>query len=107
MPATLDRGPGRDEPGKISGFGAHISESKMSEISLKLEFSTLKAVVVLFRLTGQSLQRSLEDGRIESHDRCAIFARWMRARRDLEEAEQLLLDLSLAEIPFVLNSAKS
>jgi len=61
----------------------------MSTIRLKLKISTLKAIVVLCRITGESLQRSFADECMEPHERRAIFAQWIRVRRNMEVAERL------------------
>ena len=79
-------------PETASGSGTLSLESDMSTIGLKLNISTLKAIVVLCRITGESLRRSFADERIESHERCAIFAQWIRVRWNMEVAERLLLD---------------
>lgn len=64
----------------------------MSTMRLNLKISTLKAIVVLCRITGESLQRSFADEHTEPHERRAIFAQWMRVRRNMEVAERMLLD---------------
>ncbi len=64
----------------------------MSTIKLTLNISILKAIVVLCRITGESLQRSFADEHTEPHERRAIFAQWLRVRRNMEVAERTLLD---------------
>jgi hypothetical protein len=49
MRDILDQGPDRDEPETTSRFDAQIPKSEMIEIGLKLEISTLKAIVALCR----------------------------------------------------------
>lgn len=64
----------------------------MSTIKLTLNISILKAIVVLCRITGESLQRSFEDECMEPHERRAIFAQWIRVRSNMELAERLLCE---------------
>ncbi len=80
--------------GKMSGIPKvwkRSSESDMSAIRLKVKISTLKEIVVLCRITGESLQRSFAAECMEAHERRAIFAEWMRVRWNMELAERLLL----------------
>jgi len=61
----------------------------MSTIKLTLNTSILKAIVVLCRITGELLQRLFANACMQPHERRAIFAEWMRVRRNMEVAERL------------------
>jgi hypothetical protein len=67
----------------------------MSTIKLTLNISILKAIVVLCRITGESLRRSFADEYMEPHERRAIFAQWIRVRWNMELAERLLCERAL------------
>jgi len=65
----------------------------MSTIKLTLNISILKAIVVLCRITGESLQRSFANECMQLHERRAIFAEWSRVRWNMDAAERLLWSL--------------
>jgi hypothetical protein len=62
----------------------------MDRFTLKLEVSTLRAIVRLCRITGDSLRSTFEDECMGQRDRRAIFARWSQARRISFEAQEAL-----------------
>lgn len=67
----------------------------MDTVMLKLEISTLRAIVALCQITGDSLRSSFEDECIDQEDRRAIFARWSQFRRMNFEAQEALDALPL------------
>jgi hypothetical protein len=62
----------------------------MSTITLTLKIFTLKGIVIVCRITGESLQRSFLDECMEPHERRAIFAQWIRVKWNMDLAERLL-----------------
>lgn len=58
----------------------------MDSLSLKLKISTLKTVVALSYVTGESLRTTFEHERLKPRERHAVFARWHQVRRDCDRA---------------------
>jgi len=62
----------------------------MDRFALKLKRLTLKAIVALCYVTGESLRRTFEYEHLEPHERRAVFARWNQVRRDCDMAKATL-----------------
>jgi hypothetical protein len=58
----------------------------MDNVRLKLKISTLKAVVALSYVAGDSLRTTFEYEGLKPHERRAVFARWHQVRRDGDRA---------------------
>ncbi len=65
----------------------------MDSVMLKLKISTLKAIVALCYVTGESLRRTFEYEYLEPRERRAVFARWHRVRGDSDMARAALESL--------------
>jgi hypothetical protein len=65
----------------------------MDSVTLKLKISTLKAIVALCYITGESLQRTFENEHLDPRERRAVFALWHRVRRDSDMARSALESL--------------
>jgi hypothetical protein len=79
-----------------SGFGAHFSWGLgMNTVMLNLETSTLRAVVALCRITGDSLRKTFEDEWTDQKERRAIFSRWSQVRQTSFQAQEALDALPL------------
>jgi hypothetical protein len=72
----------------------------MDSVTLNLKISTLKAIVALCYITGESLGRTIEHGHLEPRERRAVFARWRRVRRDSDMARAALESLIRHECGF-------
>ena len=65
----------------------------MDNVTMKLKISTLKAIVALCYVTGESLRRTFEHECLEPHERRTVFDRWHQVRRDSETARSALESL--------------
>jgi hypothetical protein len=54
----------------------------MDRVTLKLKRSTLKGIVALCYVTGESLRRTFEYEHLEPHERRDVFARWNQVTAD-------------------------
>ena len=66
------------------------AEVGLDTVRLKLKISTLKAIVALSCVSGQSLRASFEDECLLPDQRRAVFTRWSRVRHDSEIARTAL-----------------
>jgi hypothetical protein len=73
-------------------FGARRASigAGMDSVTLKLKILTLKVIVALSYVTGESLRRTFEHECLELHERRTVFARWHQVRRDCEAARSAL-----------------
>jgi len=69
----------------------------MDNVTLKLQISTLKAIVALCHVTGESLRQTFEHGHLEPNERRAVFVRWCQVRRDSGMAKAALEPLTRLE----------
>lgn len=69
----------------------------MDNVTLKLQISTLKAIVALCHVTGESLRQTFEHGRLEPNERRAVFVRWCQVRQDSDMAKAALEPLTRLE----------
>ena len=58
----------------------------MDSVRLKLKISTLKAVVALSCVSGESLRTTFEYGCLKPQERRAVFAQWHKVRQDSNSA---------------------
>jgi hypothetical protein len=74
----------------------------MENITLKLKVSTLKAILSLSCVTGESLRTTFEHECLGPHERRAVFARWHQVRQQSDRArvtlESLLCTMMAPEI---------
>ena len=69
----------------------------MDNFTLKLQISTLKAIVALCHMTGESLRQTFEHGHLEPNERRAVFVRWCQVRQDSDMAKAALEPLTRLE----------
>jgi hypothetical protein len=62
----------------------------VKRLMLGLEISTLRAIIAVCRLTGDSLRNSFENGSADADGRREIFARWQHVRQISVEAGETL-----------------
>jgi len=62
----------------------------MDNVTLKLQISTLKAIVALYDLTGESLRETFEHGHLKPSERRAVFVRWCQVRQNSDMAKAAL-----------------
>jgi len=67
----------------------------MDTAMLKLQILTLRAVVALCRITGDSLRKTFADEWTDQKERRAIFYRWSQVRRTSFGAQEALDALPL------------
>ncbi len=58
----------------------------MDAVRLKLKISTLKALVALSSVAGESLRTTFEYECLKPHERRAVFIRWRQVRQDSDSA---------------------
>lgn len=69
----------------------------MDNFTLKLQISTLKAIVALCDVTGESLRQTFEHGRFDPNERRAVFVRWCQVRQGSDMAKAALESLTRLE----------
>ena len=69
----------------------------IDNFTLKLQISTLKAIVALCHVTGESLRQTFEHGHLEPNERRAVFVRWCQVRQDSDMAKAALEPLTRLE----------
>lgn len=62
----------------------------MDNVTLKLQISTLKAIVALCHVTGELLRETFEHGCLGPNERRAVFVRWCQVRQNSDMAEAAL-----------------
>lgn len=62
----------------------------MDNVMLKLQISTLKAIVALCHVSGESLRQTFEHGHLEPKERRAVFVQWCQVRQNCDTAEAAL-----------------
>lgn len=69
----------------------------MDNVTLKLQISTLKAIVALCHVTGESLRQTFEHGHLEPNERRAVFVQWSQVRQNSDMAMAALEPLTRLE----------
>jgi hypothetical protein len=62
----------------------------MRNVKLKLKVSTLKAIVALSYVAGDSLRTTFEHDSLSPLERRAVFARWRQVRRNSDRSRAAL-----------------
>lgn len=70
----------------------------MENVSRKLKVSTLRAIVSLSCVSGESLRTTFEHDGLNPQERRAVFARWHQVRQQSDRATLLLESLLRPEM---------
>ncbi len=62
----------------------------MDNVMLKLQISTLKAIVALCHVTGDLLRETFEYDCLEPNERRGVFVRWCQVRQNSDMAKAAL-----------------